>query len=253
MRPDRASGAFARFVLLTLAGAAVLHGALVGLGLPLSLRPSSPSLYLYLAGLATPSLAALLLSGSGQRRAFLRGALAVRGSLGAYVAAVVAQAGILGLAWLLLLASGAPSRPSPSLAPGFLLLAAGQLWVVLGEELGWRGFALPRLELLLSPRWATLVLALVWGVWHTPMFFVADSLQAGASPGLFAASIFAWSAIHTALHHRARPSVLPNLLFHGCANITLSLGLVPGELEPYLLAAYLLVGVAVWAALRPPG
>ncbi len=253
MRPDRASGAFARFVLLTLAGAAVLHGALVGLGLPLSLRPSSPSLYLYLAGLATPSLAALLLSGSGQRRAFLRSTLAARGSLGAYATAIVAQAGILGLAWLLLLASGAPSRPSPSLAPGFLLLAAGQLWVVLGEELGWRGFALPRLELLLPPRGATLVLALVWGVWHTPMFFVADSLQAGASPGLFAASIFAWSAIHTALHHRARPSVLPNLLFHGCANITLSLGLVPGELEPYLLAAYLLVGVAVWAALRPPG
>ena len=61
------------------------------------------------------------------------------------------------------------ARPHPALAPGFPLLAAGQLWVVFGEELGWRGFALPRLELLLSPRRATVVLALIWGVWHYPL------------------------------------------------------------------------------------
>lgn len=237
-------------MLLALGATAVLHAPLRVLGF--SLAPSAPAFYLYLAGLAMPSVAAIVLSRSGTRRAFLRSALGPRGPVRAYATALLAQAGLVMLAWLLLLASDTQSTPRPSLAPGLALLAVGQIWVVFGEELGWRGFALPRLESLLSPRQATLTLALLWGVWHTPMFFVADSLQARASPWLFATSIFAWSAIHTALYHRSRPSVLPNLVFHASANITLNVGLVPVVLEPFLLASYLLVGAVVWGTLRRP-
>lgn len=247
--PHRAFGDLVRFFLVALGATTVLHGSLVVFGLGFSLAPTDPAFYLYVAGLAMPSLAAILLSEAGTRRAFLRSVLALRGPMQVHVVAVLAQGGLILLAWLLLLASGTQSRPSPSLASGFALLALGQIWVVFGEELGWRGFALPRLESLLSPRWATLVLALGWGVWHTPMFFVADSLQAQSSPWLFAASIFAWSAIHTALYQRSKPSVLPNLVFHASANITLNVGLVPASLEPCLLASYLIAGIVVWATL----
>jgi membrane protease YdiL (CAAX protease family) len=41
----------------------------------------------------------------------------------------------------------------------------------LGEEPGWRGYALPRLERVLSPVRASLVLALLWVGWHIPLFF----------------------------------------------------------------------------------
>lgn len=248
---DRAIGELVRFAALTLGATAALHLSLPLLGLRFSLSPASPSLYLYLAGLAAPSGAALLISRKGTRRTFCRSLLAPAGSPTTYAVAVLGQAGVVLLAWLLLFASGSPAEPRISPGPGFALLVVGQVWVVVGEEPGWRGFALPRLELLLSARQATLVLALLWGAWHVPMFFVEGSLQAGVSPWLFASSIFAWSAIHTALYHRSSPSVVPNLLFHGCANVTLNTGLVPAELQPYLLASYLLLGLGVWASLGP--
>jgi len=121
--------------------------------------------------------------------------------------------------------------------------------VVLGEELGWRAFALPRPEQILSPRLATLVLALAWGVWHAPMFFVAGALQARDPVWLFALAILAWACIHTALYNHSRPSVVPNLVFHGCANLVLNLVVVSTHAQGELAAAYTLVGVAVWVIL----
>ncbi|MGB4118105.1 MAG: CPBP family intramembrane glutamic endopeptidase [Polaromonas sp.] len=43
----------------------------------------------------------------------------------------------------------------------------------LGEELGWRGFALPAMQARLGWRAASLVLGAVWGVWYLPLFFIA--------------------------------------------------------------------------------
>jgi membrane protease YdiL (CAAX protease family) len=41
----------------------------------------------------------------------------------------------------------------------------------LGEEPGWRGYALPRLEIALGPVRSSLVLGLLWTGWHLPLFF----------------------------------------------------------------------------------
>ncbi|HYP46602.1 MAG TPA: CPBP family intramembrane glutamic endopeptidase, partial [Propionibacteriaceae bacterium] len=57
---------------------------------------------------------------------------------------------------------------------GALPLLLSQLVLhLLTEEAGWRGFALPRLRVLLGPVTASLVLGLVWAAWHIPMFFVS--------------------------------------------------------------------------------
>ncbi|HYP46618.1 MAG TPA: CPBP family intramembrane glutamic endopeptidase, partial [Propionibacteriaceae bacterium] len=57
---------------------------------------------------------------------------------------------------------------------GALPLLLSQLALhLLTEEAGWRGFALPRLRVLLGPVTASLVLGLVWAAWHIPMFFVS--------------------------------------------------------------------------------
>jgi membrane protease YdiL (CAAX protease family) len=57
------------------------------------------------------------------------------------------------------------------------LLVAGPL----GEELGWRGYALPRLLKRFSPFKASFVLGLLWGVWHLPAFFLSAMVQARLS------------------------------------------------------------------------
>src|SRR3546814_20952371 len=60
------------------------------------------------------------------------------------------------------------------------VLLAGHLFRdpgALGEELGWRGFALPRLLELMDARRASLLLGLVWAVWHLPAFFLSTLSQ----------------------------------------------------------------------------
>lgn len=253
LEPRRARAELARFAGLALGAVALLHGAIAALGLPFSLSPSDPAFHLYLAGLATPSLAALVLVRSGERRAWLHRLLRPRGGSAVLAAAAFAQLAIVGLAWLLAHALGVGDGPKLAPGPGFALLAAGQLWVVLGEEPGWRGYALPRLEAWLGARRASLAIAGLWGGWHAPMFAVAGSLQREAPVALFAASILAWSAIHSVLYRHARPGVLPNLLFHASANWTLGLGLVPDALHAPLAVAYLAAAAIAWWSLGPGG
>jgi membrane protease YdiL (CAAX protease family) len=239
------------FFTLCFVGTMASHTPLVLFRNGLSMTPISPSLYLYLIGIAVPSLAAVFLTNKETRSSFIRSSFALSSPAINYLCAVLAQLGIVALAWSMFLAAGTSNKPALQLSPAFLWLAIGQAWVVVGEELGWRGFALPRLETLFSSRQATLVIALAWGLWHTPMFFVRNSLQQGSSVWLFAASIFAWSAIHTLLYDQNRPSLFGNMLFHGAANVTLNLGLVIPEIEPYLLASFVLVGLSAWTRLSP--
>jgi membrane protease YdiL (CAAX protease family) len=237
-----------RFFAIAFGATAVLHGSIAALGLSFSLSLSSPVLWLYLLGLATPAAAAIGLSGSPSVGPLLRSALQPA-SLAVCGSALLAQASLLAAAALLAYAKGGSDFPRWSVAGDFSLLALGQVWVVLGEELGWRGYALPRLLRLASARIATWLLALAWAVWHAPMFFVSGSLQAREPVWLFAAAVFAWACIHSALYLRARPSILPNLLFHASANLTLNLITLPQSAQSTLACVYLVAGVVVWSRL----
>lgn len=71
----------------------------------------------------------------------------------------------------------------PPLAP----ISAVLLWLAtfrLGEELGWRGFALPRLLQHMGPIRASLTLGALWALWHLPYFLYQPSYQAMGWAGL---------------------------------------------------------------------
>ena len=49
------------------------------------------------------------------------------------------------------------------------------------EEIGWRGFALPLLQQRMAPIWASLLLGVVWAVWHLPAFMLSSTPQSAWS------------------------------------------------------------------------
>jgi uncharacterized protein len=78
----------------------------------------------------------------------------------------------------------------------------------LGEEPGWRGFALPRLLRRLGALATSLVLGLLWAAWHLPLVLVGDLTIYGSINVVLAAIVFTW------LWQNTQASVLLAILMH---------------------------------------
>jgi membrane protease YdiL (CAAX protease family) len=88
----------------------------------------------------------------------------------------------------------------------------------LGEELGWRGFALPRLLERFNGLTAGLILGVIWAVWHIPAFFLSGMPQSQLSFGAFFVAVVAASVMMTYVVNRSGGSVLPAILMHWSDN-----------------------------------
>ncbi len=132
-------------------------------------------------------------------------------------------------------------------------LFAAQIWVVVGEEFGLRGFALPRLQRLIGSLPAALVIGVLWAAWHLPMFFVPGAPQHGQSFWEFCYVITAWSIIMTALYNIAGASLIPTMLFHAASNGWGFVFNLPAATRPIELALYLPVVAVAVVALRTRG
>lgn len=103
----------------------------------------------------------------------------------------------------------------------FLTIAAG-----IGEEFGWRGFLLPRLQSRYSALVSSLIVGVVWATWHIPLFFIQGTsqyeqqLQGGLLPAIlgYSAFVIAQSVQFTWLFNHTRGSVLLAAVFHGASN-----------------------------------
>lgn len=120
-------------------------------------------------------------------------------------------------------------EPPPPLAWPVILMYVLVLGGPLGEELGWRGHLLPRLEIRHGPHVATVLVGLVWTMWHLPLFLMADTVQRQVPLWLFAWQILATSFIYTWLQHRTPRSLIPALVLHTCFNTTVGIGLIGPE------------------------
>ena len=115
----------------------------------------------------------------------------------------------------------------------------------LGEELGWRGFLLPALLRERSPLGASIVLAVVGGLWHIPI-----DLSAGfgiAGPGAILVRIvflIPVSILFTWFYLRSKGSVLIAILLHTSVNVMSDLGL--SSYDGAAIVFGLLTGVAAW-------
>ena len=94
----------------------------------------------------------------------------------------------------------------------------------LGEETGWRGFALPRMQARRSAMSATLILVVFWLGWHAPAFFYKESfIEMGFLGAIGWAVSIAFGAIFlTWLYNSSRASTLMVIIWHGTFNAAVS-------------------------------
>lgn len=88
----------------------------------------------------------------------------------------------------------------------------------LGEELGWRGFALPRLLERYSPLISSLILGALWAVWHFPYALTEGTFLSEVPLHWFLINLLAVSIIYTWIFINTNGSLLPALLFHAMGN-----------------------------------
>ena len=97
----------------------------------------------------------------------------------------------------------------------------------LGEEGGWRGFALPRLQKRFDPLLASVIVAAFWGLWHLPLHLTGYYSQVFGNPlnGILLQmfSIIPLALIFTWLYNRSKGSLLVMVLLHTAVNVTSSI------------------------------
>jgi uncharacterized protein len=87
-----------------------------------------------------------------------------------------------------------------------------------GEEIGWRGYALPRMARRLGFARASLLLGLIWAIWHLPQFFIAGGDSYHRSFPLFVLQVTALSVAFAWLYAQTRGSLLLTMLLHAAFN-----------------------------------
>lgn len=92
----------------------------------------------------------------------------------------------------------------------------------LGEEPGWRGFALPRLQFLYSPLVASLILAVIWALWHAPLHFTSYYPAASGWFPLLLRIIYEMpvTIMYTWVYNNTRGSLLLATLLHASNDVT---------------------------------
>lgn len=115
------------------------------------------------------------------------------------------------------------------------------------EEFGWRGFALPVLQERTDALTASVVIGIVWAVWHLPMF-VFDVLSYGtlAAVPAYIVNVVGISVVFTWLYNESGPSVLPVMVLHGMNNTVMERAVAAGGFSA-AVPKYLIMSAPIWS------
>lgn len=211
---------------------------------------------------AGPTLAAFvvlgLTGGADGVRALLRGYLRWRVSWRWYPIAILLMPALT-LVAVLVEHPDAFTGVHPPTAGVVLSAATGYLQILalggpLGEEPGWRGFALPRLMRRYGPLPGTLVLGALHAMWHLPVYLLMPGYNRSApgplgtavSFGLFVVGVLALTVVFTWVFNNTRGSLLLAILLHASVNSAgIAIALFHGSPEPPSDAARTVILVAV--------
>ncbi len=189
-----------------------------------------------------PLLAALIVAsvtcGSDGPKDILMRCLRWRVGLKWYVAALFLPVAIALAAVSLNVLLGAPMPTAAQLGPWyslFLLFPVAMIDAPLGEEPGWRGYAMPRFPASRSPLENTLILGVLLAGWHLPL-----ALAGGAVAAPYLIATIASAVVTNWVYYNAHKSALLAILYHTSAN-TMGLYLFPTFVGPDLVRLFWLL------------
>jgi len=142
--------------------------------------------------------------------------------------------------------------------PWLLMLGAilVSTWVQAGEEVGWRGYALPRLAKHLGLGRASVLLGIFWALWHLPLFFLPGTGSDGQSFPIYLLHVTALSVAMAWLYWKTEGSLLLVMLMHASVNNTTDIvpAAVAGASDPFALSgspvAWVTIGLS-WIVAAP--
>jgi CAAX protease family protein len=191
-------------------------------------------------------------SGFRGLQAFIGQAFRWRVGIQWYAAALLAPALIRILVlWVHVLKGG--TVPDLSDATRWLAVPSTFFLVLLiggptGEEFGWRGFLLQRVQPAFGMFGASIVIGVISTLWHLPLFWIPGTAQSHLPFAVFAVRTVALSVISTWLYNGTRRSLLFVLLFHASLNTwpnTIYILEAEGAIGPYLSTTLIYSGWAL--------
>jgi len=225
--------------------------------LVLGYRTSPGSSTTHFPGLLGPALAACIVQAACHGTAGLRALLArlvqVSRPRGVFWIYSLSPVGFLLAAFLVMWVLGRPIPGTADFARFSGLPEFGLPLVVLlvflvggcGEELGWRGFALERMQERFGPLGGPLLLAVFWAGWHAPVFGVIQTYREMTIPMILGGFLFGLacgSIVLARVGQRTGGSVLAASLWHAAYNLTAATSAGGG-----FISAFTTTCVIVWA------
>lgn len=198
----------------------------------------------FLTGVFAPSLSAIVVTtwneGTGATRALLGRMFQWRVAPGWYLFAVSYMA-FVKLAAALVHRAVMGSWPEFGHLPLPLIVGAIVVStpVQSGEEIGWRGYALPRLATRMGFARASIVLGAIWACWHLPQFFIPGNDTSGQSFPVWSVQVVAVSVAMAWVYVGTRGSLLLTMIMHSAINQTSGIvsGAVAGANDVFTLHA----------------
>ena len=153
---------------------------------------------------------------------------------------------------------GQPPDPSAMVAalPGVLVVTAYMLVQVgIGEEVGWRGYALPRLQSGYGALVSGVILGAIWALWHLPVFFNPATGYSITPFWVFLVFLVPVSVLITWVFNGTGGSVLMVMILHAVLNASSSpmwrtipeYGAMQSPTVALVTYNYLLQAAVLWA------
>jgi len=225
------------------------------------------NILLTLPGAWVPTLSALILIGLSEGQAgakrFLKKVLHWRVGLQWYLVVLfgVAAVAYLAICMGMLFGVHAPEISLPNGLPSKVLIGYLPVFFLinifvggpLAEDIGWRGYILPKMRERMSTLSASLIIGAIWAIWHLPYFIFPEwnSAVGNISFLWFALLTISWSVLFAWVYVNTESILMP-VLFHAAINTTLGtlgvLGQANGSLVPLVMNTvftWIAVGVVI--------